>query len=180
MPLLTLRRKTIGKRKVELCIREWFVVECILDTLHPHLIFVISFTLAGFFNPNIFYTQKLQKHPQITTNSPQKCKRCIVLRSILKILHKTEFFHTGTACGACNKYEVWALVVGRHCTGCSSPTGNGWVRVKVKHFTAAARRHSTASKGGQGSSTSSQPSISWPVLLFLLHNHNHMHQHPNS
>ena len=31
-------------------------------------------------------------------------------RSILKILHRTESFYTGTACGACDKYEVWACV----------------------------------------------------------------------
>ena len=28
--------------------------------------------------------------------------------SIWKNLHLTENFYTGTACGACDKYEVWA------------------------------------------------------------------------
>ena len=72
----------------------------------PYLILVISFTLAGFLNPNIL-------HPKITKNTqklqqivPKSVKYAFFLRSILKILHRTDFFYTGTACGACTKYEV--------------------------------------------------------------------------
>ena len=50
-----------------------------------YLIFVISFTLAGFLNPNIL-------HPKITTNSPK----------LETFTPDRIFLH---ACGACNKYE---------------------------------------------------------------------------
>ena len=79
--------------------------------LDPYLIFVISFTLAGFLNPNIL-------HPKITKNTqklqqivPKSVKYAFFLRSILKILHRTDFFYTGTACGACDNYEVWLDLV---------------------------------------------------------------------
>ena len=71
-----------------------------LSCSSTYLIFVISFTQAIFFNPNIL-------HPKITTNFPKICKICSFSRSIWTILHRTEFFYTGTACGACDKYEVW-------------------------------------------------------------------------
>ena len=32
-------------------------------------------------------------------------------RSVKKILHLIEKIYTGTACGACDKYEVWSVVV---------------------------------------------------------------------
>ena len=60
-----------------------------------YLIFVISFTQAGFSNTT-FYTQKYPKNSKICTFS----------RSIRKILHLTELFYTGTACGARDKYHV--------------------------------------------------------------------------
>ena len=56
----------------------------------------------------IFYTKKLQKkHPKTTANSPKKCKIHSFSHLIWKVLHRTEFVYTGTACGACDKYEVW-------------------------------------------------------------------------
>ena len=50
-----------------------------------------------------------EKHPKITTICTKKCKICSFLRLIWKILHRTEFFYTGAACGACDKYEVCLL-----------------------------------------------------------------------
>ena len=69
-----------------------------------------------FYTGRIFKSQystpiNYKKHPKITTYIPKKCKICIFLRSIWKILHWTEFVYTGTACGACDKYEVWP----QHC-----------------------------------------------------------------
>ena len=58
--------------------------------LFTYLIFVISFTLAGFFNHDT--PKNYEKHPKTTANSPQKCKICSFSRSIRKILHRTEFF----------------------------------------------------------------------------------------
>ena len=39
-----------------------------------------------------FTPKNYEKHPKITAHSPKKCKICIFLRSIWKILHQTEFF----------------------------------------------------------------------------------------
>ena len=53
----------------------------------------------------IFYTKKLQ---QIAL---KKCKICSFSHPIWKNLHWTEFFYTGTACSACDKYEVCILYI---------------------------------------------------------------------
>ena len=60
--------------------------------LISYLIFVISFTQAGFFNSKFL-------HPKINTHKNSKI--CIFLHSIWKILHLTELFYTGTC------KEVW-------------------------------------------------------------------------
>ena len=41
--------------------------------------------------------------------SLKKSNICIFFHSIWKNLHLTENFYTGTACGACDKYEVWIV-----------------------------------------------------------------------
>ena len=40
----------------------------------------------------ISYTQKLQKHPNITTNCTKKCKICVFLRSIWNFSPDSFFF----------------------------------------------------------------------------------------
>ena len=74
-----------------------------------YLIFVISFTQAGFFS-QICTPKNNAKHPKITTNTPKKGEICSSLRSIWKILHRTDLFYTGTARGARDKYEVCSLI----------------------------------------------------------------------
>ena len=56
-----------------------------LTPAHTYLIFVISFTQAGFLNPK-FYTQKMIKNTQNTKNIPEKVYFMQFLRSIWKIL----------------------------------------------------------------------------------------------
>ena len=76
-----------------------------------YLIFVISFTQAGFLNLK-FYTQKRKKKTHKNPkNVPEKVYYMPFLRSIWKILHLTGYFYTGTARGARNNYQVWL-----HCT----------------------------------------------------------------
>ena len=83
----------------------------LLQRLHSYLIFVISFTQAGFLNLK-FYTQKRKKKtPKNLKNVPEKVYYMPFLRSIWKILHLTGYFYTGTARGARNNYQVWL-----HCT----------------------------------------------------------------
>ena len=73
--------------------------------IKAYLIFVISFTQAGFLNSK-FYTQKLIKTPKNPKNVREKVYYMQFLRSIWKILHLTECFYTGTARGARNNYQV--------------------------------------------------------------------------
>ena len=74
-----------------------------------YLIFVIFYT-GKIFETQIFTPKNCAKQPKITTNTPKKCKICSSSRSIWKILHRTEFFYTGTARGARDKYEVcWGV-----------------------------------------------------------------------
>ena len=73
----------------------------------PYLIFVISFTQAGFLNPKFTPKKLLQTHKN-TKNFPEKVHYMQFLRSIWKILHLTEYFYTGTARGARNNYQVWS------------------------------------------------------------------------
>ena len=94
---------------------------------HPYLIFFISFTLAGFLNRNIL-------HPKITANTPKKCKICSFSRSIWKNLHQTEFIYTGTACGACDKYEVWVSLVLLMMTSFSSRLQDSSVCQPAAHY----------------------------------------------
>ena len=79
----------------------------------------LSFILhrQDFAIPN-FYTQKLLKIPKkITINTPKKSIIYSFSRSIWKILHLIDFFYTGTARGARDKYEV--------CSRChDSPNAN--------------------------------------------------------
>ena len=70
--------------------------------VHSYLIFVISFTQAGFLNPK-FYTQKIKNTKKFLEN----VYFMQFLRSILKISHLTEYFYTGSVRGARNKYQVW-------------------------------------------------------------------------
>ena len=64
------------------------------------------FHTGRIFESQYFIPKNYEKHPKIRTNSHQKCKICIFSRSIWNFLHRTEFFYTGAACGACDKYEV--------------------------------------------------------------------------
>ena len=67
-----------------------------------YLIFVISFTQAGFSNSK-FYTQKYLKF------TPKRVK-CVVFAFKLEFfVHVTEFFYTGIALGAFDKYQVWKV-----------------------------------------------------------------------
>ena len=71
-----------------------------------YLIFVTSFTLAKFLNPNILHPKFLkntQKLLQIASKSIKYAVFCV----------QSGKFYTGQnlfsqACGACDKYEVWA------------------------------------------------------------------------
>ena len=77
--------------------------------LNPYLIFVISFTLAGF-SKNKFYTQKkTTKGTKNTKNVSEKVKYMHFFHSIWKNLHLTENFYTDTVCGICDNYEVWKI-----------------------------------------------------------------------
>ena len=70
----------------------------------PH---ICPFFYTGrIFESQYFTPKNYEKHPKITTNCPKKSKICSFSRSVWKILHRTEFVSTGTACGACDKYEV--------------------------------------------------------------------------
>ena len=69
----------------------------------PH---ICHFFYTGrIFESQIFTPKNYAKHPKITTNTPKKCTTCSSSRSIWKILHRTEFFYTGTARGARDKYH---------------------------------------------------------------------------
>ena len=73
-----------------------------MSYLGPYLIFVISFTLPGFSKAK-FYTQKTTKGTENTKNVSEKVKYiCIFSLNLEKLTPDT-----GTACGACDKYEVW-------------------------------------------------------------------------
>ena len=74
--------------------------------LIAYLIFVISFTPAGF-SKTKFYTQKTTEDTKNTKNVSKKVKYMQFFYSIWKNLHRAKFFYTSTACGACDKYEVW-------------------------------------------------------------------------
>ena len=75
--------------------------------LHFFIPHICHFFYTGrIFESQYFTPKNYEKHPKITTNCPKKCKICSFSRSIWKILHRTEFFYTGAACGACDKYEV--------------------------------------------------------------------------
>ena len=50
------------------------------------------FYTGRIFESQYFTPTNYKKHPKVTTNCPQKCKICIFLRSIWKILHRTDFF----------------------------------------------------------------------------------------
>ena len=59
----------------------------------PYLIFVISFTLAGF-SKTKFYTKKTTKGTKNTKNVSEKVKYMHFFHSIWKNLHLTENFYT--------------------------------------------------------------------------------------
>ena len=65
-----------------------------------------------FYTSRIFENQIL--HPKKRLKAPKTLKKSLKSQiyaffshSIWKNLHLTENFYTGTACGACDKYEVW-------------------------------------------------------------------------
>ena len=67
----------------------------------------LSFLLhRQIFESQFLHPKALQNTQEFTRNTPQRCKICSSLRSIWKNLHQTEFFYTGTAPGARDKYEV--------------------------------------------------------------------------
>ena len=73
--------------------------------------FNLSFLLHGqdFRKPN-FTPKKTTKDTKNTKNFSEKVKCMQFFHPIWKNLHLTEFFYTGTACGVCDKYEVWSQV----------------------------------------------------------------------
>ena len=75
-------------------------------TPNAYLIFVISFTQAGFLNSKVLHPKTAQNTHKLQQIPHKRCKICSYLRSIWKILHWTDFFYTGTARGARDKYEV--------------------------------------------------------------------------
>ena len=58
------------------------------------------------FENQILHPKKRLKAPKTLQMSLKKSNICIFFHSIWKNLHLTEIFYTGTACGACDKYEV--------------------------------------------------------------------------
>ena len=52
----------------------------------------------------------MTKGTKNTKNVSEKVKYMHFFHSIWKNLHLTEIFYTGTACGACDKYEVYTHV----------------------------------------------------------------------
>ena len=69
--------------------------------------FNLSFLLHGqdFRKPN-FTPKKTTKDTKNTKNFSEKVKCMQFFHPIWKNLHLTEIFYTGTACDACDKYEV--------------------------------------------------------------------------
>ena len=75
------------------------------------------FYTGRIFEYQIFTPKNYVKHPKITTITPHKCKICSSSHSIWKILHRTEFFYTGAARGARDKYEVWDCLKSKEIQG---------------------------------------------------------------
>ena len=72
--------------------------------------FVISFTLAGFLTLNILhqkFTKKIQKSQQI---APKSVKYAVFAFN-LESFTPDQILYTVTACGACDKYEVWSKMI---------------------------------------------------------------------
>ena len=70
--------------------------------VEPYLIFVIFFTQAKFLE-NKIYTKKRVNYTvncQFFVNYTVNCQ-------FFALNLPGNFFYTGTACGACHKYEVW-------------------------------------------------------------------------
>ena len=80
--------------------------------LMDHHTSYLSFLLhrQDFRKPN-FTPKKTTKGTKNTKNVSEKVK-CMqfFFNSIWKNLHLTGNFYTGTACGACDKYEVWLRI----------------------------------------------------------------------
>ena len=61
------------------------------------------------------------------------------LRSFWKNLHRTEKIYTGTACGACDKYEVWIILFP---VTCESLVSREFSRIILQfHFSISISRH---------------------------------------
>ena len=73
---------------------------------HPYLIFVISFTLAGF-SKTKFYTKKTNKGTKTLKMSLKKSNICIFFHSIWKNLHLTENFYTDMSVVSVTNKLVW-------------------------------------------------------------------------
>ena len=72
-----------------------------------YLIFVISLTLAGFFNPNILHPNPTQKNiQQLQQIAPISVEYAVFWVQSGRFYTGQNFFYTGTACIACYKYEV--------------------------------------------------------------------------
>ena len=108
MSVKKLRKSQKSERQAEVQVKEGHEIGQSLSMIGPYLVFVISFTQAGF--------SKTKLHPKERLTAPKTLKMTLksqiyaFLHSIWKNLHLTEFFYTGTACGACDKYEVWLLL----------------------------------------------------------------------
>ena len=80
-----------------------------------HLIFVNSFTQAGFFNPKFLHPKTMQNTRKLQQIPPKSVKYA-VLRVQSGKFDTGQFFFTGTARHARNKYEVCAPILVRLAT----------------------------------------------------------------
>ena len=105
MSVKKLRKSQKSERQAEVQVKEGHEIGQSLSMIGPYLVFVISFTQAGF--------SKTKLHPKERLTAPKTLKMTLksqtyaFLHSIWKNLHLTEFFYTDTVCGVCDKYEVW-------------------------------------------------------------------------
>ena len=89
------------------CLRGWKVTLGAYVWLIPHICHL--FYTSRIFENQILHPKKTTKDTKNTKNVSEKVE-CMqfFFNSIWKNLHLTGNFYTGTACGACDKYEVWS------------------------------------------------------------------------
>ena len=75
-----------------------------------YLIFVISFTQAGFLNPKFLHPKTMQNTWKLQQIPPKSVKYAVLCVQSGKFYTGQIFFYTGTARGARDKYEVCSSI----------------------------------------------------------------------